>query len=58
MLNRSKPAPEAVTDKKTWYPLPSEEGTLLDVEWLLPECQGQNLALTVLYVPYSLESGY
>jgi len=24
---------------------------------LLPEGQGQNLALTVLYVPYSLDSG-
>ena len=26
------------------------------VEGLLPESQGQNLALTVLYVPYSLDS--
>jgi len=23
----------------------------------LPDCQGQNLALTVLYVPYFLDSG-
>ena len=27
------------------------------VEGLVPESQGQNLALTVLYVPYSLDSG-
>ena len=25
---------------------------------LLPESEGQNLALTVFYVPYSLDSGY
>ena len=35
-------------------PLPSEEGTT----GRLPESQGQNLALTVLHAPSSLDSGW
>jgi hypothetical protein len=35
-------------------PLPSEEGTVKNKSGLLPESHDQNLALTVLYVPYSL----
>jgi len=33
------------------------EGHLTLFQGLLPESQGQNVALTVLYVPYSLDSG-
>jgi hypothetical protein len=32
-------------------------GTFDNVKGLLPESQGQNLALTVLFVPHSLDSG-
>ena len=38
-------------------PLPSKEGTPSTFQGLSPESQGQNLALTVVYVPYSLDSG-
>jgi len=38
-------------------PLLSEEGTPLKVQGLFPASQGQNLALTVLYVPGSLDGG-
>ena len=37
--------------------LPNEKGTTLQVSRTWPESQGRNLALTVLYVPYSLDSG-
>ena len=36
---------------------PSEEGTIKTFLRLLHESQGQNLALIVLYVPYSLDRG-
>ena len=38
-------------------PLPSEEGTTYNILRTSPESQGQNLALTVLFVPGSLDSG-
>ena len=37
-------------------PLLEEEGTTQKIERIARESQGQNLALTVLYVPYSLDS--
>ena len=37
--------------------MPSEEGTASKVYRLLTESQRQNLDLTVLYVPYSLDTG-
>jgi len=48
-------APEA-GHAVTYQRLPSEEGAASKVGRLLPQSQGQNLALTVLYVPHSLES--
>jgi len=41
----------------TAFPLPSEEGTIQTVLRLLPESQGQNLALTVLCAAHSLDIG-
>ena len=38
-------------------PLPSELATLKMVQGFPLECQGWNLALTVVYVPYSLDKG-
>ena len=39
-------------------PLPGEEGTTKKTfKALSPESEGQNMALTVLHVPHSLESG-
>ena len=38
-------------------PLPSEEGTTCFFKGVSPQSPGQNLVLTVLYVPYSLDSG-
>ena len=35
----------------------ARRGQLETLEGLLPDSQGQNLALTVLYMPYSLDSG-
>ena len=37
--------------------MPSEAGTTEICQGPLPESQGQNLALNVLHVPYSLDSG-
>jgi len=37
--------------------LPSKEGTIRKFQELAPESQGQNLTLTVLNVPSTLESG-
>ena len=39
-------------------PISSEEGTTQTIHGRFPEIQGQNLALTVLYVPYSIDSGH
>jgi len=39
------------------HPLPSEDGTTKPLLGLSPEGQGHNLALTVLYVQHSLDSG-
>jgi len=44
----------AVTEPE---PIPSEREELERFQGLLPESQGHNLALTVLCVPYSLDSG-
>ena len=38
-------------------PLPSEAGKIPKFEELLPESQCRNLVCTVLYAPYSLDSG-
>ena len=35
--------------------LPSKEGTTFNVEGLVRASQGRDMALTVLYVPYSLD---
>ena len=37
--------------------LPTKKGTTWRFEVVLPERRGRKLALTVLYVPYSLDSG-
>ena len=42
-------------DKCIQVPLPSEEGTTKRFQDFLPESQGQNLALTVLFVQNSLD---
>jgi len=39
------------------YRCPAQRQKLRRVHGLSPESRGQNLALTVLYVPHSLDSG-
>ena len=44
--------------ESNYVPLLSEEGTPWTVQGLLPERQSQDLALTVVYVPHSLDCGH
>ena len=45
------------TSSSSDVPLPSKNEYLKRFGGILPESQGQNLALTVLHVPYSLDIG-
>jgi len=55
--NNAVPGSRATGLRTHPAPLPSEEGTAIFKNISSPESQGQNLALTVLDVPYSLDSG-
>jgi hypothetical protein len=56
LIHRVVCTPAEATFEQDRFPAKKEQLKLL--QGLLPEIQGQNLALTVLYVPYSLESEY
>ena len=56
-LVSERPSTARITLVSQYYHFRARREELKRFKGLLPESQGQNLALTVLYVPYLLDSG-
>jgi hypothetical protein len=57
VLEMDLPPPDKQPGKEFGGPLPCEEEALIRIQGYASESQGQNLILTVLYIPSSLDSG-